>query len=140
MVQDTPSRHLDKIVVRLPDGLKERIKKAADANKRSVNQELVTTLEAAYPAPDPDDLGKSMFKMLAQLVQVRQEHGYGPGEKERARKAYDQLRELILEADTKSPDKKDFIGAWIELIEAMAGGPIEGLDADEREKLTGKKS
>ncbi|WP_336802458.1 Arc family DNA-binding protein [Kaistia sp. MMO-174] len=49
MSQDTPSRVLDKIVIRVPDGLRDRIAAAARANNRSVNAELVQLLEATYP-------------------------------------------------------------------------------------------
>ncbi|WP_108259275.1 Arc family DNA-binding protein [Mangrovicoccus ximenensis] len=41
----------DKFIVRLPDGMRDRIKAAADANGRSMNAEVVATLEEAYPAP-----------------------------------------------------------------------------------------
>ncbi len=139
MVQDTPSRYLDKIVVRLPDGLKERIKAAADANKRSVNQELVSTLEAAYPEPDPHELAMSMFTMLTELVQLREKHGYAPGDKDRANKAGQRMMELVGK-QAGSPPKEDFFAAWLEFVEAVIGEPIEGLDPAEREKLLGNQS
>lgn len=53
MAQQSESRTLDKVIVRLPDGMRDRIKAAADANNRSMNAEIVATLEAAYPAPRP---------------------------------------------------------------------------------------
>lgn len=46
-----PSKQLDQFVVRLPDGMRDRIKAAADANNRSMNAEIVATLEEKYPAP-----------------------------------------------------------------------------------------
>lgn len=52
MTQDTPSRHQDKILIRVPDGLRDRIAMRAKANRRSVNAELVETLLAFYP-PNP---------------------------------------------------------------------------------------
>lgn len=36
-------------MVRFPDGLRERIKKAADKNNRSMNAEIIATLEDVYP-------------------------------------------------------------------------------------------
>lgn len=39
----------DKFVVRLPDGMRDRIKHAAEANGRSMNAEIVGTLLEAYP-------------------------------------------------------------------------------------------
>lgn len=44
----------DKFVLRLPDGMRERIKAAADRNNRSMNAEIVATLEGVYPAPHAD--------------------------------------------------------------------------------------
>ncbi|MCT4333780.1 Arc family DNA-binding protein [Paracoccus sp. YLB-12] len=38
-------------MLRLPDGLRERIKAKADDNGRSMNAEIVQLLEREYPAP-----------------------------------------------------------------------------------------
>lgn len=44
-----PSRDLDKVIIRLPDGMKERIRRVATEHGRSVNAELVMLLERTYP-------------------------------------------------------------------------------------------
>ena len=49
-----PSKQLDQFVVRLPDGMRDRIKAAAEANNRSMNAEIVATLEEKYPPPEID--------------------------------------------------------------------------------------
>lgn len=54
---DAPSQTQDKFIVRLPDGMRERIKRAADVNNRSMNAEIVATLEEAYPAPKTIPVG-----------------------------------------------------------------------------------
>jgi len=41
----------DKFIVRLPNGLRDRIKIAAHANGRSMNSEVVAVLEERFPAP-----------------------------------------------------------------------------------------
>lgn len=41
------------IALRIAPDLRERIKSAAEANNRSVNKELIATLEEKYPAPLP---------------------------------------------------------------------------------------
>lgn len=46
------SQTLDKFILRLPDGLRDRIKLAADRSGRSMNAEIVAVLEAEYPADD----------------------------------------------------------------------------------------
>lgn len=45
-----PSRSQDQFIVRLPDGMRDRIKAAAEANNRSMNAEIVATLEERYPS------------------------------------------------------------------------------------------
>lgn len=45
---------LGQIVIRPPEGMRERIKAAADANNRSMNQEIVATLEEKYPPQSID--------------------------------------------------------------------------------------
>lgn len=44
-----PGQGADAFSVRFPDGMRDRIKAAADRNGRSMNAEIVATLEAAYP-------------------------------------------------------------------------------------------
>lgn len=46
MEQDYPSRKLDRFIIRLPDGMRERFKTAAHINGRSMNAEIVLALEA----------------------------------------------------------------------------------------------
>jgi predicted HicB family RNase H-like nuclease len=46
-----PGRGSDQFALRLPDGLRDRIKEAADQNRRSMNSEIVTILEMAVFDP-----------------------------------------------------------------------------------------
>ena len=48
MVQDSPSRHQDQFVLRLPEGMRERITESAKSNNRSMNSEIVAILEKAF--------------------------------------------------------------------------------------------
>lgn len=50
-MSDKTTRMSDKFMLRLPDGMRDRIKLAADKNGRSMNAEIVVTLEKAYPVP-----------------------------------------------------------------------------------------
>lgn len=52
--QPYPSQTQDRFIVRLPDGLRDRIAVAAKANGRSMNSEIVGTLEKAYPIPEAE--------------------------------------------------------------------------------------
>ncbi|MBL9062780.1 Arc family DNA-binding protein [Tabrizicola sp.] len=49
MTEQTSSEH-EKFVVRLPAGLRDRIREASAANNRSMNAEIVDTLEQKYPS------------------------------------------------------------------------------------------
>lgn len=53
MTDDFPSRSLDKVIVRLPDGMRDRLKAEAEANKRSMNAEIVARLEASFLSISP---------------------------------------------------------------------------------------
>lgn len=50
-MSDFPSQSQDKFVVRLPDGMRDRIKAAADKNGRSMNAEIVDALVRMFPPP-----------------------------------------------------------------------------------------
>ncbi|MES2665421.1 MAG: Arc family DNA-binding protein [Pseudomonadota bacterium] len=49
------SRESDKFMLRLPEGMRDRIKAAADQNGRSMNAEIVATLDERYPSPESFD-------------------------------------------------------------------------------------
>lgn len=62
-----PSEAADRFQVRLPDGMRDRIKAAAEANNRSMNAEIVAVLEEKYPAPI-DPVGKEMFDRAMEIA------------------------------------------------------------------------
>lgn len=43
-----PSRIADQFVVRFPDGMRDRLKEAAQANGRSMNAEIITRLQDSF--------------------------------------------------------------------------------------------
>lgn len=61
-----PSQTLDQYMLRLPDGMRDRIKAAAEVNNRSMNAEIVATLEKAYPAPITFD--EEHFRHLVEML------------------------------------------------------------------------
>src|SRR5271166_4101048 len=48
MSSETPVHSLEKFVLRLPDGMREKIGVAARANKRTMNAEIIQRLEASF--------------------------------------------------------------------------------------------
>ena len=67
------TRESDKFMLRLPDGMRDRIKAAADANNRSMNAEIVATLRAAYPEPDLDEATREILEKFYALPKEAQD-------------------------------------------------------------------
>ena len=70
-MSNSTGRDSDKFMLRLPDGMRERIKESAEKNSRSMNAEIVHALEQYFrpsfwidtgPALDPDTLGPEGFR------------------------------------------------------------------------------
>lgn len=54
MTELRPGAGSDQFNVRFPPGMRDRIKVAADINGRSMNAEIIATLEERYPATSVD--------------------------------------------------------------------------------------
>ncbi|MGB3486653.1 MAG: Arc family DNA-binding protein [Xanthobacteraceae bacterium] len=63
-----PSQQQDRFIVRLPDGMRDRIKEAAEKNNRSMNAEIVAALEEKYPAPEPFSFDLLNEKYIAPIL------------------------------------------------------------------------
>lgn len=50
MREPYPSETQDRFMVRLPDGMRDKIKAAAQASKRNMNGEIIARLEATFEA------------------------------------------------------------------------------------------
>lgn len=102
-----PSDTADKFVLRLPDGLRERIKVYAEEHGRSMNAEIVRILEREFPEPWPLD---TRLKQLLTLT--------------------DALREVV-----DGPKVDALGGALVDTLKALASGQIPGLDRKARSNL-----
>lgn len=51
-MKEKPVREMDSILIRVPDGVKEKLTLRARANGRSLNQELVSLISALLDIPD----------------------------------------------------------------------------------------
>ena len=58
----------------MPDGMRDRIAKAADANNRSMNSEIVATLEKHYPSTASLD---ELIKQTNELAKISRSGEYG---------------------------------------------------------------
>ncbi|WP_417816607.1 Arc family DNA-binding protein [Tritonibacter scottomollicae] len=54
MAEDQNRTYDSQYLLRLPSGMRDRIKAAAAGNNRSMNAEIVATLEEKYPSPQKD--------------------------------------------------------------------------------------
>ena len=58
----------DKFMLRMPDGMRERIAEKARVNNRSMNSEIVAILSAHYPAePTPAELMQAAHDLMGML-------------------------------------------------------------------------
>ena len=61
------ARDQNKFLVRMPEGMRERIAEVAKANNRSMNSEIVAALEALYP---PKDTVQEVIDMSRRIIGV----------------------------------------------------------------------
>jgi hypothetical protein len=84
MADDHTGRDSDKFMLRLPDGMRDRLKAQAEANKRSMNAEIVARLERTLRHHTPDgladpaaieDMRSAANKLYEALAMARAEGG-----------------------------------------------------------------
>lgn len=63
-------QNLDKFIIRLPDGMRDRIKVAAAQNNRSMNAEVVAALEEKFPEPELQHA--LLFKQVVEALKLPQ--------------------------------------------------------------------
>lgn len=66
------NRESDKFVLRLPDGMRDRIKAAADANSRSMNAEIVARLSATLADPRFERIPDTVVDLVKRLERLEQ--------------------------------------------------------------------
>lgn len=98
-----PSKQLDQFVVRLPDGMRERIKQSAEKNNRSMNAEIVATLEEKYPRPSTDELVHEFISSLGELLSVY-DRATASEEDIAKLKILEEQRDILLRAVKKGSD------------------------------------
>lgn len=74
MTSRVPSRGSDQFNLRFPDGMRDRIKEAAEASGRSMNAEIIARLEASFAPGRPGDeqiaaLGQRLDEVLRMLAE-----------------------------------------------------------------------
>lgn len=72
-----PSDLADKFMLRLPDGMRDRIAEAARTNGRSMNAEIIYRLQSSLDGPsrEPDDAGEPSSLTPEQVLQIMKSLG-----------------------------------------------------------------
>ncbi len=74
---EKPNKDRDKFIVRLPDGMRDRLAVAATLNQRSMTAELVARLQASFAQDDAPDapaaggLADEMLRMMDKFGTLR---------------------------------------------------------------------
>lgn len=77
MMGRPPSQMQDKFIIRFPDGMRERIKAAADANGRTMTAEIVWRLEQSLSGVEARlDDHASDIRLVSDLAYQTHEHGW----------------------------------------------------------------
>jgi len=98
----------DQLLLRLPSGLKDRIRMAAESRGRSLSGEIVRVLEREYPEPWPlDTRVRELATLMSALRKVRGHEG-----------AIDALTVEVLET-----------------VEAIANGRVPDIDDEVRKRV-----
>lgn len=92
------------MMIRLPDGMRERIKAYAERNNRSMNAEIVRVLEREFPEPWP------LEERLNELIEAMRVLGAGKGDQR----------------------VEHFITQLEETIEGIVSGRATGIDSETR--------
>ena len=72
-MSEPTNRDSDKFMLRLPDGMRDRIKVAASRNGRSMNAEIVATLETAYPTISTPSIGWRGYRLMATMTEQQRD-------------------------------------------------------------------
>lgn len=76
MMTERIPQDADKFLLRMPEGMRDRIKLAAERNNRSMNSEIISALERAFPeASGAGDALGDAAEALEELRRVLERHG-----------------------------------------------------------------
>ena len=105
MAEDRPSRTLDKFVLRLPDGMRDRIQQQAANNGRSMNAEIIDILTQALGSQRSVEWRALRQEYLTTEAMRREAYDRMRHWGERASEIRNEMRRLRGETDDSSPDE-----------------------------------
>ncbi|RFP87422.1 Arc family DNA-binding protein [Rhodobacteraceae bacterium 63075] len=104
-----PSSTQDKYIIRMPDGLRDRIREKADANRRSMNAEIVALLEEHYPPQTPETVQEPAARILLWLARRIRRQDPKPGSaRDRRAQLYETVAsDIVTRADAIDRSAKE---------------------------------
>lgn len=104
-----PSSTLDKYIIRMPDGLRDRIREKADANRRSMNAEIVALLQEHYPPQTPETVQEPAARILLWLARRIRRQNPKPGSaRDRRAQLYETVAsDIVTRADAIARSAKE---------------------------------
>ncbi len=104
MAEESSRAWKDQYLLRFPDGLRDRIKAVAETKNRSMNAEIVATLQRVYPDPDAPITAAQFLEMLeAQLLSARYSESF-PEYDAKSHERLIKLRDLAREQAADNPN------------------------------------
>ena len=96
-----PSDIADKFMLRMPEGMRDRIAAEAEKNKRSMNAEIIARLDASFtPGPVPEDLAE-MRELVARVRADRERIHEFRQQLERVSPLMDMIRKVVDEKEAR---------------------------------------
>ncbi len=111
-----PSRTADKMMIRLPDGLRERIAESAKSRGRSMNADVIARIEASFK------LEQDALNNIASLEELRRDTNARFDELDRERAVQRGVFDRIM-ANAKDLLGEDFLNKAVREALAEAGKP-----------------
>lgn len=105
--QKFPSQLAERFQIRLPPGLRDRIKAYAEKHGRSMNTEIVRALEEAFPAPWPID------RIVSQILELTE----------------------VVRGAASSQAVSALANEIFNAVDGMASGKVTGLSKEERDAV-----
>ena len=107
-----PSDAADKVLVRMPEGMRDRLKEDAKVNNRTMNAEIIARLSHSFQTDPTATLTQSnnvLLRTLADFVLLRHDHPEVMGPMEKT------MLKMALAVKGEDEDKKliDVAGPWL---------------------------
>jgi hypothetical protein len=70
IMSEAPAKKQDQFIVRLPDGMRNKVKESAELNNRSMNAEIIAGLEDWLSRKDQDELEANNLRKAEDMIKT----------------------------------------------------------------------